>query len=153
MPIRFLNYRDLIAGSFFSFLGLLAAVGALRLRMGTAMRMGPGYFPFVLGGALIALGLLIAFSSLRISKKEKTDQVEPMSLRPIVLVSIGILVFANIVQIAGLALATVALVTISGVAYRGFRWVELGVLGVGLSIFAVGIFSFGLNLPIQVLPA
>ena len=53
------NTQDIGAGVIFIAIGLLFGVGALHLELGTALRMGPGYFPLILAGLLVALGLAI----------------------------------------------------------------------------------------------
>jgi len=63
------------------------------------------------------------------------------------------LVFAAALQTAGLVVATLALVVISGVAYKPFSWKELGLLSGSLAAFVVVVFAWGLGLPLQVLPA
>jgi hypothetical protein len=52
-------FKDLLAGLAFIGFGLAFAIGAAGYQVGTARAMGPGYFPLVLGGLLVALGLLI----------------------------------------------------------------------------------------------
>ena len=51
--------KDLLAGLVFIAFGLAFAIAASRYQLGTAFRMGPGYFPVVLGGCLVLLGVLI----------------------------------------------------------------------------------------------
>lgn len=50
--------RDLFCGTFFVALGLAFAIGGSRYEVGSAARMGPGYLPLVLGGALALLGFI-----------------------------------------------------------------------------------------------
>lgn len=56
--------KDLLAGAVFVGFGLAFAVTASTYEIGSAVRMGPGYFPLVLGGLLVLLGILIAGSGL-----------------------------------------------------------------------------------------
>jgi hypothetical protein len=55
--------RDLLAGAVFVALGLAFLVGALGLERGTAFRMGPGYFPLVLAGLLVLIGVTMSAGS------------------------------------------------------------------------------------------
>jgi TctA family transporter len=151
MHIRIINRRDFLAGIFFSGLGAIVGAGSLQYSLGTVMRMGPGYFPLLLAGVLVALGIFVVSHALSLDR-EQAPAVEAFALRPIALVAAGVLLFAFSVQSLGLVIATIGLVTVSGVAYQGFRWGELAVLGVTLSAFAVGVFSYGLSLPFQALP-
>ena len=52
-------HRDILAGTLFIVIGALALLGARGYPVGSAMRMGPGYFPVVLGWLLVALGALV----------------------------------------------------------------------------------------------
>lgn len=149
---RTLQHRDVLAGSFFLLLGLAVALQATRYPLGTAMRMGPGYFPALLGLGLAALGLFIGFKGLRANHALDGLRFEPIKWRPALLVSAGVLLFAIAIQTAGLALSTLALVTISGIAHHEFRWRELLASGLTLAAVAVGVFAYGLHLPFRILP-
>ena len=61
MKIR--NMKDFLAGLMFIAFGAAAAGLAQNYNMGTAARMGPGYFPTVLGGVLAVLGVIILMES------------------------------------------------------------------------------------------
>ena len=76
MKIR--NQRDFGAGIMFIVVGIFFAVIALQYRMGTAAKMGPGYFPFWLGVLMTALGLIILLSSL--SKKSNEEKMPKWNL-------------------------------------------------------------------------
>ncbi|MBI5967269.1 MAG: tripartite tricarboxylate transporter TctB family protein, partial [Deltaproteobacteria bacterium] len=64
MRIKIRNPKDLYAGLVFIFFGVFALLMARSYPMGNAMRMGPGYFPSILGGSLALLGLVVAARSL-----------------------------------------------------------------------------------------
>ena len=51
--------RSILAGAVFVALGLIFAIASLRLDLGTAFRMGPGYFPLVLAGLLTVIGIAV----------------------------------------------------------------------------------------------
>lgn len=61
MKIR--NQKDFWAGLMFLAFGLAFALVALNYQMGTAVRMGPAYFPTVLGGLMAVLGLIVFLRS------------------------------------------------------------------------------------------
>ena len=56
---------DLLAGGTFIALGLAFALGGRTYDMGSALKMGPGYVPVVLGGILTVLGAVIAVQAFR----------------------------------------------------------------------------------------
>ena len=64
MHIQIRDKKNWYAGLMFIAWGGLFAGGATRYRMGVAAKMGPGYFPFMLGTLLAALGLLLLLFSL-----------------------------------------------------------------------------------------
>jgi hypothetical protein len=151
--MSFLKHRDFIAGSFFSLVGLTTALASSSYAMGTPMRMGPGYFPLLLGIVLLVLGIIIAVrSQILICKNDAKHHLQLPSLRPMLLVGGAMLLFAFSLNYAGLALSTLGLVALSGLAYRGFRWQELSILGGVLALFAVVVFVYGLGLPFHALP-
>ena len=57
------SQKDLLAGLMFTLTGAAFTLGAREYDMGTAGRMGPGYFPLVLGIILAGLGILITLQS------------------------------------------------------------------------------------------
>jgi hypothetical protein len=154
MKIRLIGQRDFAAGLLFFTFGSLIAWSSTSYQIGTAMRMGPGYFPFVLGLLLALLGLLVIARNARLDLgHEESRRIEKPCLRSLSLIGISMLVFAFALHTAGLVVATVGLVVISGIAYRSFSWQELGLLSGALASFAVLVFAYGLGLPLPVLPA
>ena len=61
--MRRFDRTDLIAGGLFILAGLFFAIQSLGLELGTSVRMGPGYFPLVLSGILILLGVVVILRS------------------------------------------------------------------------------------------
>ncbi len=68
------NKQDFWSGIMFVALGVGFALGATNYSMGTAARMGPGYFPFWLGVCLAGLGAIVALTAL--SPKAHETHVE-----------------------------------------------------------------------------
>jgi putative tricarboxylic transport membrane protein len=130
--------------------GLFAAVWAYaNYQMGTAVRMGPAYFPIVLGGLLALLGLAIFVESLAMEGPPIPD----MNLRPLAFISIACVVYGYVMKPAGLVLATAALVFISAFGGHEFKWKEVIILYVVLIVFSVLVFVKGLTLPFPLWPA
>jgi putative tricarboxylic transport membrane protein len=130
--------------------GLFAAVWALaNYQMGTAVRMGPAYFPAVLGGLCALLGVFVLIESFAI----EGPPVAKISLRPLVLISVACVVYGYIMKPAGLVVATAALVFIAAFGGHEFRWREVTILYVILIIFSVLVFVKGLTLPFPLWPA
>jgi putative tricarboxylic transport membrane protein len=140
--------RDFWAGVLFIAMGGSACAIALSYAMGTASRMGPGYFPRVLGVLLAALGAALVLRSFRLSGA-------PLSfptLKPLFIVLTSVLLFGLIVAHLGLALATVVMVLYSSVASHEYRWKESVLASVALAVFVVIAFRYGLELQLPTWP-
>ena len=144
MKIVIRNSKDFYAGIIFMFFGFLTIFEAYGYQIGTARRMGPGYFPIVLGGILVLIGMIITINGLW----SKGDTIK-LSLRPLLVVCSGILAFAFLIRPAGLVLATFALVFISCLAGWKFRFLEVLALSLLLVAMTIGIFVFSLGLPLK----
>jgi hypothetical protein len=148
VPHRIRGGQDFFAGLLFAGFGLLALFLGRDYPFGTAMRMGPGYFPMVLGGLLTVLGILILLKGLAV----RGPPVGRFALVPAILILASIGLFAITVEDAGILVA-VALVTIVGALPSGaFRWREVLVLVAVMAALAVGLFTEGLGLPFKVFP-
>jgi len=117
--------------------------------MESAVRMGPGYFPVVLGGLLLLLGALVIFRSLAADG----PRVARFHFRPLVLVCLAVLAYGYLMQPGGLAVATAAAVFIGALAGHEFRWKEVSVVALVLVVFSYLVFVKGLTLPFPVCPS
>lgn len=148
MSIRIRSPRDFCAGLIFLFFGALAAYIARDYPMGSAVRMGPGYFPYVLGILLALLGMVICIRCLLIHG----ERIESASLRALLLVLGAIGVFAGTIESTGIVVATALLVGIGAAASPESRMREVAVLIVFMLALAVGLFTYGLGLPFKIFP-
>jgi hypothetical protein len=117
-------------------------------QMGSSVRMGPAYFPVVLGGILAFLGLLVLLDSI----VEEGPNVSKFHFRPLIFIAISSLAFAYLLKPLGLALASVALVFISAYGGHEFKWKEVAIMSVVLVIFSILVFVKALVLPFPVCP-
>lgn len=140
--------KDCWAGLLFAAFGAAFIVLASGMRLGTAHRMGPAYFPTILGALLIVLGLAIAVRGVRAA----ADRVDLGALRPVVVVLAAVLAFALTVQPLGVVLATGALVIVSRLGAARGRAIEIVILAAALAILAALLFVRGLGLPLKILP-
>jgi len=118
-------------------------------QMGSSVRMGPAYFPVVLGGILAALGILVLLDSL----VEEGPKVAKFHFRPLLFIAVSSLAFAYLLKPLGLVLASIVLVFISAYGGHEFKWKEVAVMSVVLVIFSVLVFVKGLSLPFPVCPS
>ncbi|HET7671875.1 MAG TPA: tripartite tricarboxylate transporter TctB family protein [Burkholderiales bacterium] len=141
--------KDFWAGLMFIGFGLFAAVWAItHYQMGTAVRMGPAYFPVLLGGLLAVLGLIVLFSSFAV----EGPPVPAMSFRPLVLISVACVLYGYLMKPLGLVGATAALVFVSALGGHEFKWKEVAILYVILIVFSILVFVKGLTLPFPLWP-
>ncbi len=140
--------KDFWAGLMFIVFGLGFAIGAQNYQLGTAVRMGPAYFPTMLGGLLVVLGLVIFLRSFVI----EGAKVPPFFFKPVILIVIGTVLFGALLKPLGVVIATGALTVVGALGGVDFRWKEVAILFVVLAVFAVWVFVKGLGLPIPVWP-
>lgn len=148
MSIRIRSPRDFCAGLIFLFFGALAAYIARDYPMGSAVRMGPGYFPYLLGILLALLGMVICIKSLVIHG----ERIESANLRALLLVLGAVGAFAGTIEGFGIVIATALLVGIGAAASPESRPREVLVLIAFLLALAVGVFTYGLGLPFRIFP-
>ena len=143
------SQQDLWAGLMFVGFGLFfVLVASLNYQMGSAVRMGPAYFPVVLGGILIFLGVLVLIDAV----VEEGPDVSKFHFRPLIFIAISSLAFAYLLKPLGLVLASVLLIFISAYGGHEFKWKEVAVMAVVLVIFSVLVFVKALALPFPICP-
>jgi hypothetical protein len=140
--------KDFWSGVIFTGLGIFAIVYGSKYTIGSAARMGPGYFPRILGILMIVLGLLLAFRSLRL----KGEAVPAWHWRPVVLVLGSVVVFGLVVKTVGMAIATVILIVVASLGSHEFRLRDALISGVFLAVLCVGVFVIGLSLQLPIWP-
>ena len=146
VPIR--NPKDFWAGLLFVGLGVVALFLGSSYTLGTATRMGPGYFPRILGLLLILLGAIVVASGLR----GHGDRVPPWKWRPTLVVLGSVVLFGLIVAKVGVAISTVVLILTASAASHEFRPKEAVIAGVFLAALSVGVFIVGLSLQLPIWP-
>lgn len=135
--------KDFWAGAMLIATGLLAIVVARNYTFGTSVRMGPGYFPTVLGGLLILAGLYIMALSLKRHEKMTTN----WSLRALIVLPVSMVLFGLLMEHTGFVPALVVLIFGSALAGKEFKLVEVLLLAIGLTAFSVALFIWGIRLP------
>jgi hypothetical protein len=147
MMAKVLHGKDFWAGLMFIGLGAASVILGRDYPMGTAVRMGPGYFPAVLGGLLAVFGLYFVARSLH-----SPVAVEGrLPWRAAVVLPLSLVLFGLLMDKAGFVPALFVLVFGSAAAGREFRLVEVLLLATCLTAFAVALFVWGLGLPYPLL--
>lgn len=141
---------DLWSGLLLIAVGLFGSVWAyIHYPIGSAVRMGPAYFPVILGALLASLGLIIALNALAAGG----PQIGRFHWRPLLLILAAIAGFGYLVGPCGLLVAIVVLVLIGAAAGHEFRWKEVASLAAAMAIFSALIFVKVLSLPFPVWPS
>jgi len=141
------NAKDFCAGGLYIAFGLSTVIIGLDYDMGRAVKMGPAYFPTVIGGLLILVGIISVVRSFL----QSGTPIGGFTLEGLTLVIVSVIVFGLIVKGAGLAIALPVLVIISTFASNQFRWVPSLSLAAGLTLFCVLVFIKGLGVPLPIL--
>jgi hypothetical protein len=149
--VRIRNQKDFWSGVMFFALGLAFVGFAQEYTMGTASRMGPGYFPTVLGGLLAVLGLVIAIKGL--AREAPRGDIERFHFGPLAIVLGAVLLFGLLLRPAGLVAATLALIGVSAYASHEFSLREIVPLAAVLVVLVLAVFVWGLGMVILVWPA
>lgn len=142
-----LNNRDVLAGALFVALGGLGLGVALAYPFGSTSQMGPGYFPRVLGAALMALGAVTLVRGLR----KGVPVAGAWGWAPLATLVAALIAFGWLMERTGLLPALAALVITSAWAGKEFRWAEVLLLTVAMCLLALAIFVWGLGLPYPLL--
>ena len=141
------NPKDFWTGVIYVAFGLTAVIIARDYGMGTTLKMGPGYFPTVLGSLLILIGIVSVVRSFI----QAGTPIGRFAAKGVFLVVVSTLVFGLIVRGAGLAVALPVFVIMSGYASVHFRWGPTLAVAAGLTAFCILVFLKGLGVPLPIL--
>jgi hypothetical protein len=141
MSIR--NPKDFWAGLIYVVLGLAAVYIAQDYEMGTATRMGPGYFPTLLGGFLALIGVVSLVRSFYVPG----EPVGTLALKATLLICGATLLFGLMLRGAGMIVSMIVMLLISSYASVRFRLVPAVLLAVGITAFCALVFVRGLGVP------
>ncbi|TWF52182.1 tripartite tricarboxylate transporter TctB family protein [Neorhizobium alkalisoli] len=136
---------NVICGLLFVLAGLFFAYQSMELALGTAFRMGPGYFPFILACALMVFGAIIIVQSARV----KGEPIGALAFRGMAFILPAPIIFGLTVQGLGFVPALFISALVASFASHKMKPVTAVILSVLLTIFSVLVFSYGLGLPFQ----
>jgi hypothetical protein len=137
--------KDVLAGVVFIGFGLAFSVGATSYDIGTALRMGPGYFPLVLGGLLVLLGVVIIAKGFVAGEGADIGRVP---WRAGVLIVGALLFFGATIRGLGVVPSVFVTALLAGFAGRRTGAVAPVVIAVALTVVSVLIFVTALQLPL-----
>ena len=149
MKIR--NQRDFGAGIMYMVIGLFSTIVATQYPMGTAAKMGPGYFPFYLGILMFLLGLLVAVKAF--GAKAAIESIPKFNWRIMAQITGAVVLYGLLLPRFGFLIAVVVLVFVAASASREFTWKGTAINAACLVTFTYSVFVVGLKLQFPQLPA
>ena len=141
------NPKDFWAGIIYVFFGTGAFIIARDYPMGTALKMGPAYFPSILSVLLVLIGTI----SIGRSLIQPGSSIGTFAFKGLLFVTVSTVLFGLIVRGAGLLIALPVLVIVSAYGSMHFRWSTALTMAVVLTVFCVLIFLKGLGVPLPLL--
>lgn len=135
------NLQDILGGLLMSGIGLFVALYGNQYEFGSPARMGPGFFPVVLGWVLAGLGALLTLVSL--SQQGTRIQIQWTNLACVIG---AVVAFAFALRTIGLIPATFIATVIASLADRDTSWMQRLVLGVAVAGLSALIFKMGLDM-------
>ena len=153
------SQKDFFAGLLFLVIGIAFALGARTYNVGTGARMGPGYFPLMLGVVLAVLGAIEIVKALIVGKNDG-DKIGKWAWRPIFFVLGANLAFGVLlgglpsfkVPAMGMILGIYALTIIASLAGEKFKLKDVLILATVLAVGSYLAFIVLLKLQIPVWP-
>ena len=149
MGLRIKSSQDFLTGCAFIALGVATVVLAREYSLGTASRMGPGYFPTLLGALLAGIGALVVVKSLASAEGGNIGHLHPWLLLRVLL---AVAAFAVLLNPLGLVATAIVAVLLAASAGHEFRLGEALIAAAVLALLSYLLFVWGLNQPIPVWP-
>jgi hypothetical protein len=140
--------KDFWSGVMFIAFAAVALFAARNYSLGTAVRMGPGYFPMLLGAGLAGIGAILVVRSFIVNG----EPIMPVHIVPLAGIVLAVALFGALLQRLGLVVTLAIVIAISALAGRQTRFVEIVALAVVLAAFSVAVFVYGLRLPLPIWP-
>ena len=141
------NPKDFWTGLIYLFVGCGALIISRDYDMGTALKMGPAYFPTILSVLLMGIGIISVLRSFL----KSGSPIGIVAWKGLVLIVASTILFGMIVRGAGLLLALPLLVIVSASASARFSWKTTLAEAVGITVFCIVVFLKGLGVPLPIL--
>jgi len=136
---------DILAGGIFVLIGGAFAVGSLSYGLGTPLRMGPGFFPLLVGAVVAALGLAIVVKGLIAGEVPSFGRIP---WRAVAAIAIALVFFGFTVRRLGFIPTSVLTAFLTTLASTKVRLLTAAAVAVGLTVGSTLIFVVGLQLRI-----
>ncbi|WP_028605693.1 tripartite tricarboxylate transporter TctB family protein [Ottowia thiooxydans] len=154
------SQKDFFSGLLYMVIGIAFAWGATNYTIGDGARMGPGYFPLLLGCVLTVIGAAVAFKALVVETADG-ERIGKFAWKPLFFIIGANLLFGILlggmpslgIPAMGMIAAIYVLTIVAAMASKEFKWVEVLILGTVLAIGSWFAFVWGLKLQFQVWPS
>ncbi len=141
------NAKDLATCGIFIAFGVFFAATALgTLDVGSAMRMGPGYFPLLLAGLLILIGIVIGVRGF----VSTSAPLQPAPWRAVLMISLAPIIFGVTVRGLGLPAAIFLSTCAAAMASRRMSVPRAVIVSGAIAVFSTAVFVYALRLPMPV---
>jgi hypothetical protein len=147
VPRSIRHPKDFWTGIIFLVVGLAAVIIGRNYPMGTAGRMGPAYFPTILGGLLALIGVAAIVRAFF----RQGEPIGKLAIKETILVLTAVLLFGFLIRGGGVLISVFAIIVVSGYASTHFKWRYAIPVAIGLSAFAILVFIKLLGLPIDII--
>lgn len=149
--LKIRSQKNFASGLLYIVVGAGVSAVSTSYTMGTAAKMGPGYFPFWLGLILAVIGVMVLIGSLRVTSE--TDTIPGLDVRSMIWILGAIVLFGLLLRPLGLVLSLVLMVMIASMASHEFGWKGALLNAMILLAICLGAFIYGLNLQLPVWPS
>jgi hypothetical protein len=146
--MRIKSSKDFTTALLFIAIGLGAYYIGASYNMGTPQRPGTGVLPRILAWCLMGSGVLLAIQSLL----QEGPKLDVWAWRPLIMITVATMAFAFLVDRSGLVVAMIVSMTLAALGTPETRWKEFAAFMVLMLALGLGIFIYGLGMPIKVLP-
>ncbi len=141
------NPKDFLTGLIYIMVGSGALIISQEYDMGTAVKMGPAYFPTLLSGSLMVIGMISVLRSFF----KSGSPIGFIAWKGLVMILASTVLFGMIVRGAGVLIALPVLVILSAAASARFSWKASLAEAVGITVFCIVVFLQGLGVPLPIL--
>jgi hypothetical protein len=148
MNREILESKDFWSGVMLIVVGGGALFIARNYQFGSSLRMGPGYFPTVLGALLVMFGVYFVIQGLRAGAEKL---VGSWSLRALIILPLALVLFGLLIDRAGFVPALLALIIGSAAASKQSKPIEVLLFAILLTAFCVVVFVWLLGLPYELI--
>jgi Tripartite tricarboxylate transporter TctB family len=147
MRLSLRHPKDFWSGVIFTAGALAFGIIARDYELGTATRMGPGFFPTMLAIVLAVIGVATIARSFVVDG----EPIRAFAVKGTLLVLGGLILFGVLARGAGVAVALPVAILVSAYASVRFRWRSAILLTIALTLFSILVFVQALGLPIPII--